>query len=395
VIGGWPRAERRTLGTIAAAHFVSHFHMLVLPPLFPLLRTQLGVGYVELSLALTVFSVVSALAQAPAGALVDRFGAQKMLAGGLLLGGVGYLGLVLVPGYPALLVVACVLGLANCVYHPADYAILSAAIGETRMGRAFSVHTFAGYLGGAVAPGTVLVLAGTLGLPAALAGAALLAMVVAVPLLAGAASGTARPLVRTAPVRTRALLTPAVLGLVVFFAMLGLSMGGLNNYAAVALMGIFATPIGLANAALTAFLLASAFGVLAGGVIADRTVRHGEVAALGFGLTACLVAVIGLVALPPVLLIGAMAAAGLLSGLIMPSRDMLVRAAAPRGAEGRVFGIVSTGFNIAGVTGPLLYGWLLDNGAARYVFLCSVGFMLATCLLALAGERRPRPIAAE
>src|SRR5947207_6059390 len=44
------------------------------------------------------------------------------------------------------------LPISNAVYHPSDYALLSAHMEESRMGRAFGVHTFAGYLGGAVAP---------------------------------------------------------------------------------------------------------------------------------------------------------------------------------------------------------------------------------------------------
>ena len=54
--------------------------------------------------------------------------------------------------YTSLIVCAALLGLANSVYHPCDYAILSAHMDEARMGRAFSIHTFAGFLGGAVAP---------------------------------------------------------------------------------------------------------------------------------------------------------------------------------------------------------------------------------------------------
>ena len=54
--------------------------------------------------------------------------------------------------YPVLLVTAFLAGLANSVYHPADYAILADAMSENRMGRAFSVHTFAGLLGGALTP---------------------------------------------------------------------------------------------------------------------------------------------------------------------------------------------------------------------------------------------------
>ena len=113
-------------------------------------------------------------------------------------------------------------------------------------------------------------------------------------------------------------------------------------------------------------------------------------AALGFGATASLVLLAGMVPLAPFGLVAAMAAAGFLSGMIMPSRDMMVRAAAPPGAEGRVFGIVSTGFNIGGTVGPLLFGALMDAGLPVLVFGISAGFMLATAVLALMGERHTR-----
>src|SRR6516225_2843095 len=142
----------RTLTGISIAHWVSHFHLLVLPMLFPFLKSQLGVGYVELGFALTVSAVVSGLTQAPTGYLVDHFGARKILLGGLTLGGFALIMLGLHPSYPSLIACGVLLGLANSVYHPADYAILAEHMDEARMGRAFSIHTFAGYLGGAVAP---------------------------------------------------------------------------------------------------------------------------------------------------------------------------------------------------------------------------------------------------
>jgi MFS family permease len=128
-------------------------------------------------------------------------------------------------------------------------------------------------------------------------------------------------------------------------------------------------------------------GVLAGGLIADRTRRHSEVAALGYALNAAIVLAIGTLGLGPLALAAAMAAAGLLGGLIMPSRDMLVRAAAPPGAVGRTFGIVTGGFNIAGVIGPLMFGYILDLGAPRWVFGLSVILMLLTTVVALLGDR--------
>jgi MFS family permease len=146
--------------------------------------------------------------------------------------------------------------------------------------------------------------------------------------------------------------------------------------------------------ALTAFLGASAIGVLAGGFLADHTTRHGQVAAACFAVNAAIVLVIATIPLPPLLLTAAMALAGFLGGVIAPSRDMLVRNAAPLGAAGRAFGIVSTGFNIGGIVSPLLFGWIMDQNLPHWVFGASVVFMVLTVLLALATERSPQQRAA-
>src|SRR5499425_2691644 len=174
----------RTLVAISIAHWVSHFHLFVLPMLFPFLKSQLGVGYIELGFALTVFGVVSALTQAPIGYLADHYGARNVLLIGLCLGGFALILLGLNLSYTSLIVCAALLGLANSVYHPCDYAILAAHMDEARMGRAFSVHTFAGFLGGAVAPAIMAALVATVGGVGALIVAGAVGPVVALLMIA-------------------------------------------------------------------------------------------------------------------------------------------------------------------------------------------------------------------
>jgi len=382
-------ASLRTLGMISAAHWVSHFHMLVLPMLFPFLKQQLGVGYIELGFALTVFAVVSGLTQAPMGYLVDHLGARKILLIGLCAGGTALILLGLHLSYPWLIASAVLLGLANSVYHPADYAILSAHMDEARMGRAFSIHTFAGFLGGAVAPAVMAALVTTVGgLGALIVTGAVGPLVALLLMLAGVPdAGASHRQGVAAKKPQQSIITPALIVLTMFFMLLGLSNAGIGNFGVVALMSGYGATYSTANIALTAYLGASAVGVLAGGFLADRTERHGQVSAICYAVNAAIVLMIATVALPSVLLAAAMTAAGFLGGVIAPSRDMLVRNAAPVGAAGRAFGIVSTGFNFSGIASPLLFGWIMDQNWPHWVFGASAAFMVLTVLLAPFTER--------
>ena len=389
-------SDIRTLSLISVAHWVSHFHLLVLPMLFPFLKAQLGVGYIELGFALTVFAVVSGLTQAPLGYIVDHIGARTILLLGLTIGGLSLIMLGLHLSYSWLIASAVLLGIANSVYHPADYAILSEHMDSARMGRAFSIHTFAGFLGGAVAPAIMAAFVTFLGGHGALMAAggtgvavALLLLVAGIPDAGGkhksaAAAGTPK----------QSIITPALIVLTIFFTLLGLSNAGINNFGVVALMSGYATSFSAANIALTVYLGTSAAGVLAGGYLADRTQRHGQVAAVCFGINTLLILLIALTALPTFVLIAVMTIAGFLYGVIAPSRDMLVREAAPPGAAGRAFGIVSTGFNFSGIASPLLFGWIMDQNMPHAVFLISAGFMALTVILAFFTERKSKALPA-
>jgi len=172
-----------------------------------------------------------------------------------------------------------------------------------------------------------------------------------------------------------------------FFALLATISGGLYNYSVAALGALYGTPVTVANAALTGNLLLSAFGVLAGGLVVGRTTRHGMVAAAGLVVMALMTGLIASVDLGSLALIAAMTVAGFFSGVIMPSRDMIVREITPPGSFGKVFGFVTNGFNIGGIVSPLIFGAIMDHGSPRLVFVSVTAF----CLMAvLTVANRPR-----
>ena len=155
-----PRArERWVLGLIGIGHYLSHFYALVLPPLFPLLKAEFGVSYMELGMAMMAYGVLGGIVQAPVGFLVDSLGPRRVLLCGLGLNAVAILLMGFADQYWMLLLFAVIAGLGNSVFHPADYAILSNIIHESRLGQAYSIHTFSGFLGGACAPLAILALA--------------------------------------------------------------------------------------------------------------------------------------------------------------------------------------------------------------------------------------------
>ncbi|HEY4775060.1 MAG TPA: MFS transporter [Xanthobacteraceae bacterium] len=390
-------AEFRIVANVSAAHFLSHFYFLVLPPLFSFVRADYDVSYTELGVALAMFNMVSALFQTPAGLLADRVGPHVVLVGGLALEAVAFALAGLVDSYWFLVAMFGVAGLANTVFHPADYALLSHHISKHRVGQAFSIHTFAGMLGGAVAPAAMLLLEGLFGWRGAFVVAALAGLAAAALLMlqrADYADGPHRAATAPAgtadgPVGRRALLMQgAILRSLLFFTLLAAVAVGIQNYSVVALEALFGTPLAIGNAALTSHLLFTAVGVLAGGLLVARISNHGAFAAVGLCVTCLAVGLVGLVELGTATLILVMGIGGFANGVIMPSRDMLVRAVTPPGSFGTVFGFVTTGFNIAGVAFPLVFGALMDRGSPRAIFLVSAAFCLLSIAAVIGGRRR-------
>jgi MFS family permease len=379
-----PTASRLIAG-VCAAHFMSHYFMLMLAPMLAFVRGDFNVSYTQLALALTVFNVVSAVLQTPVGFLVDRVGARVVLIAGLALGSAAYAVAGIFPSYWVFVAMYGVAGIGNTVYHPSDYSLLSRHAPADRLSQIFSYHTFAGMLGSAVAPVSLLYLQSQFGWRGAYIGSAVLGFVVLLVLIAQpepaaenahAGKGATKTRNGAADMDWRLLLSPPILFNLAFFILIAVMSNGLNTYLVVALGALHATPPAVANVALTSLLAMSAVGVLGGGLLAGRTRSHATVAALGLTAGGIVTALVGFFDFPPAVLICLMGLSGFCVGATYPSRDMLVRAVTPAGAYGRVFGFVTTGFNIGASIAPIMYGMLMDNGQPRAIFLLSAAVSL-------------------
>jgi MFS family permease len=372
---------------------------LTLPPLFPLLRDDFGVGYVQLGLLMSLFYASSGMGQTASGFLVDHFGARRVLLSGMALvaGAMALAGMV--PAFWLMMPVAVLAGLGNSVFHPADYSIFNASVSPSRLGRAYGVHGICGNLGWTVAPAVVVTLSATMGWRAALVTVGLLGIAAAIGLSTQreALDDRHEPAgLRGVPApgwsaSVKVLMATPILVAFAYFALLAASQIGIQTFSVATLVAIYEAPLGLATGALTAFLLGSAAGILVGAFLADRTSRHDVIAGTGMFLGAAASLVIASATLPLALLPVVMAVAGFCLGATSPSRDMLVRAATPPGASGKVYGFVYSGLDLGSALTPLLFGWLLDRGEPRMVFVLSAAFMLLTIATVVQVRRQAAP----
>ena len=380
------------IGVVASGHSLSHFLQLVMPPLFPLIREQLGISYSTLGLLVMIFFTASALLQPVAGFLVDRVGGRDVLLGGVGMMVAGMLIASLALGTPLLALGVLIMGIGNSVFHPADFSILNGRVSPARLGYAFSAHGVAGSLGFAIAPLFSAGVAAAYGWHGALLAAAGVGLMVLVVMLANAHElHVNQPPKKPAAARdVRVLLSPPVLLCFLFFLIWGGAYAGLSNFAIAAMQLQFGVGMTLAASAITAYMVGNAAGMVAGGYAATRFLRHDVVACVGLSIAGLIVLAIATGAPPPGALPLALGLAGLAAGVTYPSRDLIVRAATPPGAAGRVYGFVYSGLDLGVVATPIFYGMLIDHGMPQAVFYAIFGFTAAAIFTVYSAYLMPR-----
>ncbi len=383
------RQDASVMGLVGLAHACSHFSHLLLPVMFPVFMKEFGWTFSELGLMSTVFFVVSGVGQASAGFVVDRFGARPVMWVSVAMFVLACLAAASATGYTGMLLAAVLAGLGNCAFHPVDFTILNQRVSTPRLGYAFSVHGLTGNLGWAAAPAFLMGISALVGWRAAYIAAALLyaGILALLVLRKDLLLTTPRPKPQPGHAGESDLAfmrLPVVWWCFAFFLLSTMTLAVVQNFSVPILKALQDVSLETASMTLTAYMLCGAVGMLAGGFVASHYPRWSDrvvavcmtVAALCMALCASgLFGTFGTLAV--------LAATGFAVGVGGPSRDLMIKKATPKGATGRVYGMVYSGLDVGFAISPLLFGVFMDRGwyaatllGAALVLLLSVGAAL-------------------
>jgi MFS family permease len=387
---------------IGNGHFLSHFYVLCLPPLFLAWQSAFGVSFAELGLTVALMSGTTAILQTPVGFLVDRYGSRPFLVGGALLMSLSIAAMGLAASFWQILALATLSGIGNSVIHPADYAILSGSVDKDRMGRSFALHTFSGNLGFSAGPPVMALLTVAIGWRSSLILVGLLGVPVVISILLQ--SSILKDQVRHEPKHAGArlsgrelLMSRAMLLFFAFFLLGSMAGAGVQSWLITVLHTVKGIALEAASSALTGYMAGSTVGVLVGGWFADNYKRH----VLGFAVmltigSAALTLMVNWLPLPSVAIIGLMFASGLALGASRTPRDVMLKDASPPGQVGKVFGFVSAGLPLGSALTPVPFGFLIDRGHPELILILVAVLLLASllCVGTARSAARPSPATA-
>ncbi len=387
-------SERRPVGVVALVslgHLVNHLIVMVVPPLVVIWVEDFAIDYTAIGVIMAVTAITSAVSVVPVGMLTDRVPVRHILIAGLCVLSFSVIGFGLAQSYRELLVCAVFMGLGNTVFHPCGYTILSAGVPKQWLGRAFSVHTFAGYAGFALTPAFIglavlywdwrsaLVTMGLAGLAVAAT------MALNRDLLIDGRDPDSGKRERSREGRS-ILLTLPVQMCFAFFFLTTIAYWGFDSFLPASLFEHHAIPETLGTFALTIFFGFSAIGILIGGMIADRTSRHDLTATGGFVIAATCIFLVGDIAGGTALIFILIAIAGLGAGVVTPSRDLIVRRVTPPSQTGKVFAFMTLGMDAGTFIAPPLFGMLMDGGHVVWLFRLAAIMLIFSVLTVMATQ---------
>lgn len=385
------KQDATVIGLVGLAHASSHFGHLLIPLLFPVFMQEFGLSYSQLGLLMTVFFVVSGVGQACAGFVVDRMGARPLLFVALSLLGIACVVAYFVNGYVSLFVVAVLAGLGNSTFHPVDFTILNQRVSAPRLGYAFSAHGLSGNLGWALAPVFFAGMGALIGWRQAYLAAAVMYLGVITLLFVQRAHLHTTVVRKPEPVAGAAkaehdmafMKLPVVWWCFGFFLLSTMTLAVVQSYAVSILKAMHGVSFEAATYTISSYMLFGAVGMFIGGFVAAKSKHSDRVVAMAMAAGAVLLALCGTGLLGATGTMVVLATTGFAVGIGGPSRDMMIKKATPKGATGRVYGLVYSGLDTGFAISPLVFGVFMDRGwygatllGAALVLLLSVGAAL-------------------
>ncbi len=386
---GTPTHDRRVIALISVAHGLSHFYQLLIASLFAFIARDLGLSYTQLGVLLTLFFAASGVGQICAGFAVDTFGGRKLLVAGLMLCGLAHVAAGAAPSFPMLAAAAFLAGAGNSVFHPADFSLLNHHVSPKRHSWAFSLHGIGGNIGYVLSPLYAVAATQWLGWHGALTLAGGAGVVLALWL-------AFEPSIKhpTAPAETRKapklsarelvapLLNPIIFAAFAFFCVTTFYSISISSFGPALFRDVHGHAIEKGTVLLSMYLVAQTIGMIAGGWIGATGRAPGRTASIATcaaGLIACglFFAPLSYFALAAVLL-----SVGFCVGVVSPSRDLLIKKAAPKHALGRAYGVVYAGFDVGASIVPVVYGFLIDKKLGIAVIGFAVGSLFVNALIA-------------
>lgn len=388
----WP-----TISLLGVVHASSHFFQLILPTLFFYLNRDFGYDFLELGFLVTCFFLLSGVGQASSGFIVDRIGPSPVMFFGLGAFILSALMLALAPSYGWLVCAALIGGAGNSVFHPVDYFIINHQISAPRLGHAFSVHGLTGNVGWALAPVFITTISAMFNWRVALfAVAALITIILILAVWQRELWGRVQPVASTASessdlsqqsiVSTLLILTkkPALWGAFFFFAFGSMALSAVQNYTIPLFTSLYGLSQIMAGSTLSAYMIAAALGMAAGGFLAGATAKTERIIFLAFCLAGLCMLLLAFNIVGAYVAMFLIVGAGFFSGIAAPSRDMLIRRVAPKGATGTVYGLVYSGMDVGASTAPMIFGYMVDANFTSGPWVGAAVAFVISALLALA-----------
>ena len=359
--------------------------------MFPWLKDAFALSYAELGLLMSIFFVVSCVVQAASGFLVDRIGARPVLFAGVGLLALAALTYSQSNSYAMLILGAVIAGCGNGIFHPVDYTLINHKVSPPNLPYAYSMHGVTGYLGWAAAPAFMVGIAQLSDWRIAFLSAALLEVCILAILWVNkndlldnvkerhenthASVQAANPGVAPESAFAFLKLTAVWLCWIFFFFSMA-STSSLQSFAPSALFKLYEIPLDVGSYFITLLALGSAGGVLFGGYLAAKLQAPERIVSSCLSITVamCLLLATGLLSaqiIPYVFF-----ALGFGYGVVAPSRDLMVKQATPKGVSGRVYGIVYSGIDLGAAVGPFIFGFFMDAGLPKALFIGIAIFQL-------------------